>query len=77
MGRSDESQRAQNGLLWTRLLSIRTELHDRRASNLTFFCTGAIPVELGMLVNLKKLWLGGNQLIGALSIRAENLSSVS
>ena len=50
-------------------LSIRTELHDRRAYDLTFFCTGAIPVELGMLVNLKELWLIHNQLTGALSIR--------
>ena len=43
--------------------SIRTEL-QRLASNLTLSCTGIIPVELGQLVNLTRLWLHHNQLTG-------------
>ena len=39
--------------------------HHKLASNLAFIL-GNIPVELGLLVNLKELYLHANQLTGAL-----------
>jgi hypothetical protein len=45
---------------------IHSAMRDHLTSNFGLFFAGAIPIELGQLVNLEELNLSSNRLTGAL-----------